>query len=102
MSYSRTKALVCAVFLLTFCTHAVGDPDGKPFGRRGRLAANFANPPKRARPSAYYLLLNGYCNAEYVGRELRQLSEKGVRGLCVFDMGARGPRRLFRPPVPPS
>jgi hypothetical protein len=54
------------------------------------LEEGFRNPPMRARPSIYYLLLNGYVNREYVDQELEAYKKAGVGGLCVFDMGARG------------
>jgi len=64
------------------------------------LAAGFMNPPRAARPSTYYLLLNGYVNRDHMSHELAQLHEKGIRGLCVFDMGARGPENTVPPNGP--
>jgi hypothetical protein len=55
------------------------------------LEDGFRNPPMSARPSIYYLLLNGYVNRSYVETELKTYKEAGVGGLCLFDMGARGP-----------
>jgi len=54
------------------------------------LEEGFRNPPMTARPSIYYLLLNGYVNADYADREIEEFYKAGVGGLCVFDMGARG------------
>jgi len=54
------------------------------------LLEGFMNPVSSAKPSVYYLMLNGYLNKDYVGTELEQLSAAGIGGLCVFDMGARG------------
>jgi hypothetical protein len=65
------------------------------------LADGFANPPKAARPSIYYLLLNGYTDLQRMNLELESFHAVGVRGLCVFDMGARGPEERLPPAGPP-
>ena len=54
------------------------------------LEKGFANPPQAAKPSAYWLWLNGYANLDYMEHELRAFAEHGIGGLCIFDMGARG------------
>ncbi len=54
------------------------------------LEDGFRNPPMTARPSIYFLLLNGYLNRDYVDQELEAYKKAGVGGLCLFDMGARG------------
>jgi hypothetical protein len=64
------------------------------------LAAGFLNPPKAARPSIYWLWLNGYVNRGYLETELRQFSEKGIGGVCIFDMGARGDAKAVPPAGP--
>ena len=45
------------------------------------LTAGFLNPPKAAKPSIYWLWLNGYVNRDYLETELKQFSEKGIGGL---------------------
>jgi hypothetical protein len=67
----------------------------------GQLEAGFAEPPKPARPSTYYLLLNGHTDLERIDVELEAFHAVGVRGLCVFDMGARGPEDRLPPAGPP-
>jgi hypothetical protein len=64
------------------------------------LEAGFANPPKSARPSTYYLLLNGYAERARIDFELEAFHAAGLRGLCVFDMGARGPEGQLPPAGP--
>ncbi len=64
------------------------------------LLAGFQAPPKSAKPSVYYIFLNGYVNREYVKHELRQLHKIGIGGLCVFDMGARGLKEALPPTGP--
>jgi hypothetical protein len=64
------------------------------------LLAGFQNPPQPARPSIYWLWLNGYVNRSYLETELSQFSEKGIGGLCIFDMGARGDKKAAPPPGP--
>lgn len=62
---------------------------------------DFGNPPHAAQPAAYYLMLNGYLNRAHARRELEELAAKGIRGLCVFDMGGRGPESALPPAGPP-
>jgi len=64
------------------------------------LAAGFLDPPKAAKPSIYWLWLNGYVNRDYLESELKQFSEKGIGGLCIFDMGARGDAKAAPPAGP--
>lgn len=54
------------------------------------LASGFLSPPPPARPATYWLWLNGYVNRAHLETEIRQFSELGIGGLCLFDMGARG------------
>jgi len=64
------------------------------------LVSGFLHPPKAAKPSIYWLWLNGYVNRDYLESELKQFSEKGIGGLCIFDMGARGDAKAVPPPGP--
>ena len=64
------------------------------------LVAGFLSPPKAAKPSIYWLWLNGYVNRDYLESELKQFSEKGIGGLCIFDMGARGDTKAAPAPGP--
>ncbi len=72
-----------------------------PIENKTTLDEGFQHPPKSARPSTYYLLLNGYMNRTYMEQELAQLHKMGIRGLCVFDMGGRG-RKENLPPSGPA
>ena len=69
--------------------------------RGDELLAGFRDPPSEARPSSYLLWLNGYVNRDHLARELKAFHEAGIRGLCVFDMGARGDEEAFPPAGPP-
>jgi hypothetical protein len=93
----KTLLLVALLFAVT--GQAV--PNNPSTEMEMSLAAGFLNPPKDARPSTYYLLLNGYMNRAHVDQELEQLHSVGIRGLCVFDMGARG-RADALPPKGPA
>jgi len=90
--------LVTAFMLAAICQATAAKPGARI---ETSLAAGFLNPPKAARPSTYYLLLNGYMNRDHVDQELEQLHSMGIRGLCVFDMGARG-RADALPPNGPA
>ncbi len=65
------------------------------------LTSGFLEPPRAARPSAYWLWLNGYVNPDYIETELRAYADHGVGGLLIFDMGARGNPEFFPPVGPP-
>jgi len=64
------------------------------------LEEGFRNPPMTARPSTYFLLLNGYLNRSYVEKELAQFKATGFGGICLFDMGARGDAKASPPAGP--
>ena len=53
------------------------------------LLEGFKQPPKQARPSIYWLWLNGYVNRDHFEKELTAYKEKGISGLLLFEMGAR-------------
>lgn len=64
------------------------------------LKSGFVNPPDEARPSAYWLWLNGYVNRDHMEKELKSFYDTGIRGLCIFDMGARGAASCMPPEGP--
>lgn len=64
------------------------------------LETGFRDPPAEARPSTYWLWLNGYVNRAHVGPELKALRDAGFRGLCLFDMGAVGAPSTVPPAGP--
>ncbi len=64
------------------------------------LLPGFRQPPNTARPSTYWLMLNGYVNRRHVEPELRQLKDAGISDLCLFDMGARGVKEAMPPAGP--
>lgn len=64
------------------------------------LEEGFREPSKEARPSLYWLWLNGYVNREHAARELRAFRDAGIGGVCIFDMGARGPTGTLPPAGP--
>ena len=84
--------LLKVILLLFLCLGCNDDTQtSSELGRTGiSLEEGFLDPPTEAKPAIYYLFLNGYINRDYLGKELASLSEKGIGGLCVFDMGGRG------------
>jgi hypothetical protein len=89
----RSCALVASTLLwiVSLLVPATVDP----------LEAGFRDPPPEARPSVYFLLLDGYLNRDWVVKELEEYRRLGVTGLTLFDMGARGPASA-RPPAGPQ
>jgi hypothetical protein len=83
------SACLCAAALL-LC-----GPPAEP-----SLEEGFHNPPGTARPSTYYLWLNHYVNPDYVDKELEDFKSKGIGGILIFDMGARGPQGTVPPAGP--
>ncbi|MFN7934655.1 MAG: glycosyl hydrolase [Bryobacteraceae bacterium] len=71
------------------------------FPSQPSLEESFRNPPLSARPSFYFLLLNGYLNREYLPTELAQYRDAGFGSLTLFDMGARG-EKAAQPPAGPE
>ncbi len=52
------------------------------------LEAGFHQPPQEAKPSAYWLWLNGYANRDYFDTELRAFAEQGVGGAVHLRHGS--------------
>ena len=94
---SRT-AYYAPLLLLIIAAICLGDDHS---AATSRLLAGFRNPPKEARPSTYWLWLNGYVNRDHVEKELEAFHAAGIRGVCIFDMGARGARDASPPAGPP-
>ncbi len=65
------------------------------------LRAGFRALPQPARPTVYWLWLNGYVNRAHIERELRAFRDAGIGGVLIFDMGARGDRKAMPPPGSP-
>lgn len=98
-SVGRLKILM--IFLAAIgLTLAFNPVLAQDVGQSISLDEGFANPPREAKPSAYWLWLNGYVNRDYFETELREFADKGLGGLCVFDIGARGDERYFPPTGP--
>lgn len=57
-------------------------------GQASDLAAGFADPPREARPSTYWVWLNGYTNAAQLTRELEALSQARFSAVYILEIGA--------------
>ena len=98
MKYRNTLTILLLLVILSIPVQARAPEE---IGFSNPLVTGFLSPPKAARPSAYWLWLNGYVNRNYLETELKQFSEKGIGGLCIFDMGARGDTKAAPPAGPP-
>jgi len=83
MKYSNTINLLLSLLILSIPIQAQA---AEQIDFTNPLVAGFLHPPKAAKPSIYWLWLNGYVNRAYLEKELKQFSEKGIGGLCIFDM----------------
>jgi (4-O-methyl)-D-glucuronate---lignin esterase len=63
------------------------------------LAAGFADPPWEARPSTYWLWLNGFTDNRRLTYELEELKKAGVNAAYILEIGARG---ADSPPAGPA
>ncbi|MBN2476388.1 MAG: hypothetical protein JXB62_17375 [Pirellulales bacterium] len=95
----RITILCCLAFSISLAIDT--SSDAEPPRAASDLEAGFRDPPKEARPSAYWLWLNGYVNRQHVEQELKAFYDAGIRGLCIFDMGARGAPEGSPPAGPP-
>lgn len=68
-----------SVFALGQVSHASG----------ASLTEGFVDPPSAARPSVYWVWVNGLTDAKRRTYELEQMKDKGISGLYIFDVGAR-------------
>ncbi|NQT40625.1 MAG: hypothetical protein HQ581_24240, partial [Planctomycetes bacterium] len=91
--------LLCLACLASVGVHS--NAHAEPPRTNVDLEAGFRDPPREARPSAYWLWLGGHVNRAHVERELKAFHDVGVRGLCIFDMGARGAPEGMPPAGPP-
>ncbi|MEN8139284.1 MAG: glycosyl hydrolase [Bacteroidota bacterium] len=61
------------------------------------LYQGFVKIPHEAKPTAYYILPNGYMNKEFMQKELEEYSANGIGGLLVFDIGMLGAKETLPP-----
>ncbi|MBN1443390.1 MAG: hypothetical protein JXA90_11835, partial [Planctomycetes bacterium] len=89
------RAVILAILSGSISAESNAPSDDDP------LLAGFRDPPREARPSTYWLWLNGYVNRDHVERELQAFHDAGIRGVLIFDMGARGAKEAMPPAGPP-
>jgi hypothetical protein len=94
---------VLLIFCLTGCRNnkSIYPQNRDALKSKIALYEGFQNPPNKAKPTVYFILLNGYLNKDFVQEELEQYAEKGIGGLLVFDIGIIG-REEFFPPAGPK
>src|SRR5262245_61132755 len=56
--------------------------------------SNFAHPPWEARPSTYWVWLNGFTDRRSLTRELEELKKAGVSAVYILEIGARADDRV--------
>jgi hypothetical protein len=83
---SISISFLITLFTLSACQFSYAGNDS--------LSGGFVNPPPPARPSVYWVWVNGLTDARQRTYELEQLKEKGISGLYIFDVGARDPKGI--------
>ena len=74
------------------CETKKSQPDAEIAGNY--LEEGFRNPPKTARPRAYWAWINGNVNLPQLTRELEEYKDKGLAGVDIFDIGAVDPNKV--------
>jgi hypothetical protein len=69
--------MACCVFLLQPCF-------------AGNVEEEFSNPPKEAKPWAYWCWVNGVYSYSQITKELEEIKAKGMAGFNIFELGNRG------------
>jgi hypothetical protein len=98
---SNSRTFTSVVVLCFLSIGGIGIGPGATSTPAEDLQNGFQNPPRAARPSLYWLWLNGYVNQDYIESELRAYAQKGIGGILIFDMGARGDQK-YAPPAGPA
>jgi len=58
------------------------------------LLEGFRDPPLSARPSVYWVWVNGLTDKARMTRELEEFKAKGIGGVYIFDVGAQDPQKI--------
>ena len=58
------------------------------------LLDGFRHPPVSARPSVYWVWVNGLTDKRQMTWELEELKAKGIGGVYIFDVGAQDPQKI--------
>ncbi|MCF8222056.1 MAG: hypothetical protein K9J25_02835 [Bacteroidales bacterium] len=73
------------IIILSACTRST---DQHELSSLSTISENFINPPDEARPGAFWCWLNGNMSKESITRDLREMSEKGLRRAEIWDVAA--------------
>ena len=69
-------------------------PHGTCAAEPADVTSLFRDPPRSARPSAYWAWVNGLTDERQMTRELEELKAKGIGGVYIFDVGAQDPQKI--------
>jgi len=58
------------------------------------LLEGFRYPPLSARPSVYWVWVNGLTDKARMTQELEQMQAQGIGGVYIFDVGAQDPQKI--------
>jgi len=69
-------------------------PFSSPASAESGLLAGFRHPPSSARPSVYWVWVNGLTDKGRMTWELEQMQAQGIGGVYIFDVGAQDPQKI--------
>jgi hypothetical protein len=95
-SFTRREFLIATG---TVAAAATLNLSGSQSLRADEFASGFADPPWEARPSTYWLWLNGFADNGRLTYELEELKKAGVNAVYILEIGARG---AGSPPAGPA
>ncbi|MBN1506460.1 MAG: hypothetical protein JW955_06420, partial [Sedimentisphaerales bacterium] len=88
------NALVTSVVAIACLCAPVGVGWKSDCAAGAGLSQGFRDPPISARPSVYWVWVNGLTDKRQMTWELEELKAKGIGGVYIFDVGAQDPQKI--------
>ncbi|GAB4128080.1 MAG: hypothetical protein Kow0040_02400 [Thermogutta sp.] len=91
MAARGQKRSCLGVVVAIAATLTCGTGSERAVGSPPELRQGFVSPPDIARPAVYWCWLNGHVDHRQMTQELEEFQRNGIRGVYIFDIGARDP-----------
>ncbi|MDZ7739458.1 MAG: glycosyl hydrolase [Bacteroidales bacterium] len=82
------KRLIIPVLLIIILYACTTNNDQHDLSSLSTISESFMDPPDVARPGAFWCWLNGNMTKESITRDLKEMSEKGMRRAEIWDVAA--------------